>query len=106
VLLKTAEGTGTLIFDLLRAELCRSLRTKLGAALARPAMRAVHRRLDYEEYGGAPVLGVNGVVLTGHGRSGPRAIRNGIRVAADMARNDLAGAISRELAQLQETVGG
>jgi glycerol-3-phosphate acyltransferase PlsX len=106
VLLKTAEGTGTLIFDLLRAELGKSLRTKLGAALARPAVRALRRRLDYEEYGGAPVLGVNGVVLTGHGRSGPRAIRNGIRVASDMARNDLAGAIARELAQLHTTVGG
>src|SRR2546423_5080455 len=61
VLLKAAEGTGTLIFDLLRAELRRSLRTKLGAALARPAMRAVHRRLDYEEYGGgAPPRGDGG----------------------------------------------
>jgi glycerol-3-phosphate acyltransferase PlsX len=105
VLLKTAEGTGAIIFDMLRAELGRSLRTKLGAALARPAVRAVHRRLDFEEYGGAPVLGVNGVVLTGHGRSGSKAIRNGLRVASEMARHDLAGAVARELAHLQETVG-
>ena len=55
-----------------------------------PAFRAVRRKLDYEEYGGAPVLGVNGVVLTGHGRSGPKAIRNGVRVAHEMAANDLA----------------
>ena len=106
VLLKTAEGTGTIIFDLLRVELGKSLRAKLGAALVRPAVRAVRRRLDFEEYGGAPVLGVNGVVLTGHGRSGPRAIHNGIRVASEMARNDLAGAIARELAQLHTTTGG
>lgn len=97
VLLKAAEGTATMIFDLMRAELGGSLRAKLGAALAMPALRAVRRRLDYEEYGGAPVLGVNGVVLTGHGRSGAKAIRNGVRVAQEMALNDLAGAIAREL---------
>ncbi len=105
VLLKAAEGTAGLIFDLLRAELRGSLRTRLGAALAMPALRAVGRRLDYEEYGGAPVLGVNGVVLTGHGRSGPKAICNGVRVAWEMARDDLPGAISREIEQLAATTG-
>jgi glycerol-3-phosphate acyltransferase PlsX len=65
----------------------------------------VRKRLDYEEYGGAPVLGVNGVVLTGHGRSGPRAIANGVRVAREMARSNLAAAIARELAGLAVTTG-
>lgn len=104
ILLKAAEGTATMIFDLLRAELGGSTRAKIGAALAMPALRAVRRRLDYEEYGGAPVLGVNGVVLTGHGRSGPKAIRNGVRVAREMAQNDLAGAIARELEGLSVKV--
>jgi len=69
-----------------------------------PAFRALARRLDFEEYGGAPVLGVNGVVLVGHGRSGPKAIRNGVRVAHDLAQKGLADAIARELAALE--VGG
>lgn len=106
VLLKTAEGTAGMIFDILRSEIERSLPSKLGAALARPAFRRVRKRLDYEEYGGAPVLGVNGVVLTGHGRSGPRAIANGVRVAREMARNNLAAAIARELEGLAVTTGG
>src|SRR2546423_8315689 len=75
VLLQAAEGTGTLIFDLLRAELRRSLRTKLGAALARPAMRAVHRRLDYEEYGGGARPGGGGGVLSRDRGAPPPALR-------------------------------
>ncbi len=105
VLLKTAEGTAGMIFDILRSEIERSLPSKLGAALARPAFRRVRKRLDYEEYGGAPVMGVNGVVLTGHGRSGPRAICNGVRVAREMARHNLAAAIARELEGLTVTTG-
>lgn len=97
VLLKASEGTLLLVFDLMRAEVDRSWRYKLGGALLRPALRAVSRRLDFEEYGGAALLGVNGVVLKGHGRSGPRAIQNGVRVAHQMARDDLVGAIAREL---------
>ncbi len=101
ILLKTAEGVGDAIFDLVRKEVAASWRAKLGGLLLRPALRAVYHRLDFEEYGGAPVLGVNGVVLVGHGRSGPRAIDNGVRVAHDLARQGLAGAIARELESLK-----
>jgi len=101
VLLKGAEGTVSAFRTLMEAELRRSWRTKIGAALAMPAFRALARRLDFEEYGGAPVLGVNGVVLVGHGRSGPKAIRNGVRVAHDLAQKGLADAIARELASLE-----
>jgi len=103
VLLKGAEGTASAFRTLMEAELRQSWRTKLGAALAMPAFRALRRRLDYEEYGGAPVLGVNGVVLVGHGRSGPNAIRNGVRVARDLAHKGLADAIARELESLKVT---
>lgn len=103
VLLKGAEGVGEMIFDLVRAEVNGSLRSRLGGWLARPALRRVYRRVDFEEYGGAPVLGVNGVVLTGHGRSGPKAIRNGVRVAHEMARNGLVEAIAQELEALRVT---
>ncbi len=103
ILLKTAEGVGDAIFGLVRAEVERSWRARLGGLLLRPALRSVYHRLDFEEYGGAPVLGVNGIVLVGHGRSGPRAIRNGVRVARDLARKRLADAIAGELEQLSVT---
>ena len=98
VVLKTMEGTAGAIVDLLRASLRSSLRAKLGAALAMPALRAMGKRIDYAEYGGVPVLGVNGVLVNCHGRSKARAIAQALRLAERMARQDLVGAIGRELA--------
>jgi glycerol-3-phosphate acyltransferase PlsX len=97
VILKTMEGTAGTMVDLLRTELRGSLRARLGAALAMPALRALRRRLDYAEYGGVPVLGVNGVLINCHGRSRARAITQALRLADRMARQDLVGAISRVL---------
>jgi glycerol-3-phosphate acyltransferase PlsX len=98
VILKTMEGTAGAIVELLRAQLRSSLRAKIGAALALPALRALGKRLDYAEYGGVPVLGVNGVLINCHGRSKARAIEQALRLADRMARQDLVGAIGRELA--------
>jgi glycerol-3-phosphate acyltransferase PlsX len=61
----------------------------------------VNRRLDYAEYGGAPLLGVNGVCIVAHGRSNPRAIRNAIRVAAEAAQGSLVEHIREGLASAQ-----
>ncbi|MGH2409494.1 MAG: phosphate acyltransferase PlsX, partial [Chloroflexota bacterium] len=69
VILKTMEGTASTIVGLLRSQLSSSLRAKIGAALAMPALRALGRRLDYAEYGVVPVLGVRGVLINCHGRS-------------------------------------
>jgi glycerol-3-phosphate acyltransferase PlsX len=98
VILKTMEGTAGAIVDLLRESLQSSLRARLGAALALPALRALGRRLDYAEYGGVPVLGVNGALINCHGRSKARAITQALRLADRMAQRDLIGAIGRELA--------
>jgi glycerol-3-phosphate acyltransferase PlsX len=57
--------------------------------LAKPAFRAVKQRVDYREYGGAPLLGVNGVVIIAHGRSDELAIESAIRVAIDAVKSDL-----------------
>ena len=62
---------------------------KVGAMLAKPAFDEVKKRLDYREYGGAPLLGVDGVVIVGHGRSDAKAIRNGIQVAAQAVAEGL-----------------
>ncbi len=103
VLLKAAEGTASTILDILREELSSSLRAKIGAALAMPALRKVGKRLDFEEYGGAPLLGVNGIVLILHGRSGPRSVKNAVRLAQQMARQDLIGAIGKEIGRVESS---
>jgi glycerol-3-phosphate acyltransferase PlsX len=85
VLVKLAEGIGELTFSLMREEIGRSPVGVIGALLLRPALRRIRRRVDYQEYGGAPLLGVRGTVIVAHGRSGPRAIRSALRVARQAA---------------------
>lgn len=68
--------------------------TKIGAALVAPALRGLRRKFDYEEYGGAPLLGLRGNCIVTHGRASRNAIRGAIHVAADEVRNDVVGKIS------------
>jgi glycerol-3-phosphate acyltransferase PlsX len=93
VLLKTAEGVGQVIFELLKEEIMRSKVGMLGAWLLRNSFRALKRKLDYDEHGGAPLIGVDGVAILCHGRSNAKAIKNGIRVAAGFADAGLPAAI-------------
>lgn len=81
VVLKLAEGLGTTMLSMMKSSLGRSFRTRLGGLLAYPAFRELRTRMDYEEYGGALLLGVNGVLVISHGRSRARAIKNAVRVA-------------------------
>jgi glycerol-3-phosphate acyltransferase PlsX len=82
IFLKGAEGVVTLMTDLLRKELTANPWRAVLAAGLRPAFRALRRRLSYEEYGGVPLLGVNGVCIVAHGRSTPLAIQNAIHAGA------------------------
>jgi len=83
--LKASQAVVELIVQFLKEELKRNLRRKTGALLSRPAFNALRRRTDYAEFGGAPLLGVNGVVIIGHGKSNARAVQNALRVARDAA---------------------
>jgi len=83
VALKTAEGMANLLMDLLRAEIKAGVVTSLGGLLAKPAFHRIGKMLDYREYGGAPLLGVNGAVIIAHGRSDALAVESAIRVAAE-----------------------
>jgi glycerol-3-phosphate acyltransferase PlsX len=94
VAIKTAEGVGALIATLLREELSRSPLTKLLAVGALPALNRLRRRMDYAEYGGGPVLGVQGVVVKAHGRSNARAIRSALRVAHQAVERDTLAAFA------------
>jgi glycerol-3-phosphate acyltransferase PlsX len=84
--LKLIEGTVQMMFDVMRREATSSIRGRLGGALLLPALREVRGRMDYRRYGAAPLLGVNGKVFIGHGRSDVGAIANAIRSAEEADR--------------------
>ncbi len=88
VALKVAEGLGDLILELFGQEVQASSRGKLGAMLMRPIFRSIKQQLDYREYGGALLLGVNGVCVKSHGRSDAKAIGNALSVAVKAVEND------------------
>jgi glycerol-3-phosphate acyltransferase PlsX len=95
VALKTSEGLARLVRDLLRQSLNSTVTAQVGALLSRKAFDDFKKRLDYSEYGGAPLLGIRGVCIVNHGSSNDRAIYNGIRVTAEFA---LAG-VNQQLEQ-------
>ncbi len=98
VALKISESVAEMIQILLRAELTKSWRYRLGALLVRPAFKNFRRTVDYSEYGGAPLLGVNGICIIGHGGSTAKAIRNAIRVASEFSAQRVNERIVEELA--------
>jgi phosphate acyltransferase len=89
VALKTAEGVFAMMLDFIKTEIKAQILTSLGGLLAKPAFKVVGKRLDYREYGGAPLLGVNGVVIIAHGRSDALAMENAVRVAINAVENKL-----------------
>jgi len=97
VVLKTAESLATALFRWLKVELTRTPIRKAGALLARDAFNHIRRRTDYAEYGGAPLLGVNGTCIICHGASSPKAIANAIRVARQTISNQLTSHIVTEV---------
>ncbi|HVW77511.1 MAG TPA: phosphate acyltransferase PlsX [Alloacidobacterium sp.] len=99
VALKTSEGLTKLVRDMLKQSLTTTVTAQVGALLSRKAFNAFKKRLDPSEYGGAPLLGVRGVCIIGHGSSNERAIYNGIRVTAESAQAGINGHIEREFAQ-------
>ncbi|HEX9015175.1 MAG TPA: phosphate acyltransferase PlsX [Chloroflexota bacterium] len=104
ILIKLGEGVGSTLFDLIRAELSAKLRYKLAALVLKPAFRRVAKKLDYAEYGGANLLGVNGPVVIAHGRSNARAIKNALRVAKQSVEQKLVDAIKSGIAAEQGAV--
>src|SRR4029079_11925952 len=86
VILKVSESLSEMVEQLLREEIKRTLQASVGFLLSRSAFRRFKQRLDYSEYGGAPLLGVKGCVIIGHGRSSAKAVKNAIRLAAEVSR--------------------
>ncbi|MGZ9584689.1 phosphate acyltransferase PlsX [Paenibacillus marinisediminis] len=97
VMLKTLEGTAGSLFGILKKEFTSSFKNKLAAAILMPSMRRLKNMMDYKEVGGAPLLGLNGLVIKAHGSSDKRAIFNAIRQARTALQNDLTNTISSEI---------
>lgn len=89
ILLKFGEGLAQAMFSKIQEEVKRSWMARLGAALMLPALRYLKREIDYAEYGGAPLLGVQGISIICHGSSDERAIKNAIKVAVRCVRENL-----------------
>jgi glycerol-3-phosphate acyltransferase PlsX len=97
VILKVSEGVGRMLLDAIKTEIKARPLAVAGAALAKPAFMAVGGLLDYREYGGGVLLGVDGVVIIAHGRSDAYAVRNAIRAARRAVESDIISAIKSGL---------
>ncbi len=102
IVLKTCESLATAMFGMIKRELARSARRKLGALLAQNAFRAIKRRMDPEGYGGAPLLGFNGTVMKAHGAARERAIANALRLTTEALQHRVDQIIAHEIAQANE----
>ncbi|AJD90963.1 phosphate acyltransferase [Jeotgalibacillus malaysiensis] len=99
MVLKTIEGTAQALFGMLKETFTSSLKTKLAAGLVKSDLRALKGKLDYTEYGGAGLFGLNAPVIKAHGSSNETAVYNAIKQAHTMAENDVSGKISASLNQ-------
>ncbi|TVX97713.1 phosphate acyltransferase PlsX [Cohnella terricola] len=96
ILLKAIEGAASSIFKLLREELTSSLMSKVAAAAMKPNFRRIRDRMDYNEYNGAPLLGINGLVVKGHGSSDAKAMKTAIRQTRTAISNRLIASLADE----------
>lgn len=97
VAIKMAEATADFLFRSMRQEIPKTLAGKLGGLLIQSGVRQLRARYDWRDYGGAPLLGIDGVAVVAHGRSDARAIKNAIRVTRDAVENQLVGKIRAEV---------
>jgi len=97
IALKVSEGLVEMVETQLGEELSRSVTMRTGSLQARRALRRFRGRVDYSEYGGAPLLGVSGAVIVGHGRSSAKAVRNAVAMAYRFAAEDVIARIARDL---------
>ena len=102
IVLKTCESLAVGMISMLKRELMRNPKRQLGALLAKNAFHAIRRRMDPEVYGGAPLLGFNGMVFKAHGSARERAIASALRVTADAVQHHVNEIIAREIVSANE----
>lgn len=97
IMLKTSEGLADIIIKMLKREIADLTTGRIGYLLLKPALKNFKKKMDYSEYGGAPLLGVNGTCIISHGRSSSKAIKNAIRVAAEFSDKKVYKTIADEI---------
>ena len=102
IVLKTCESLAVAMFSMLKHELMRNAKRQIGAYLTQNAFHAIRRRMDPEVYGGAPLLGFNGIVFKAHGSARERAIASALRVTAEAVQHRVNDLIAREIARANE----
>lgn len=105
IVLKAGEGMARMLLTMMKEEIAKSWLAKMGTVMATPALICLQRRLDYAEYGGAPLLGVNGVSVICHGSSRAKAVKNAVRVAKESVEQRLVDAIGLNIETIK-TKGG
>ena len=100
VALKLSEGLVEMVETLLGEELQSTFSSQMGYLLSQRAFRRFRKRVDYSEFGGAPLLGVAGLCIVGHGRSSPKAVRNAVVMASRMAGNRMMERLTQEMASV------
>lgn len=104
VILKLTEGVAISILELVKSKLLESFKSKMAALMLKPQLKSMKKEFDYEEYGGAPVLGVNGPVLKIHGSSTANAVKNAIIKGIPYGREDVVGIIKKSMLDLEEVI--
>jgi len=103
ILLKFGEGMGMMIFDTLKEMFSKNWLTKLSALITKKGLREFKKTFDYTEYGGVPLMGINGNVIKSHGSSNAKAIKNAILVASNLAKNSVLQQIKEEFQNSEVT---
>ncbi|PKM92671.1 MAG: phosphate acyltransferase, partial [Elusimicrobia bacterium HGW-Elusimicrobia-4] len=107
VVLKLSEGISRFLVQLIKNEMKKNpIRIMTAALILRSVFKHIKNKIDYDEYGGAPLLGVNGVCIIGHGSSNAKAIKNGIRVCIESVKNNIIENIKNEIAKINHLTDG
>ncbi len=102
VMLKVTEGVVDVMFSLLRREIMSNVLAKVGFFFLKSSIRRIQKKMDYSEHGGALLLGVNGIVIIGHGRSNDKAIHNAIHMSKQFIKENVLQKISQEIERMQD----
>jgi len=102
VTLKVTEGVVDVMLSLLKREITSSILAKIGFFLLKSSLKRIQKKMDYSEYGGALLLGVNGIVIIGHGASNEKAIRSAIRLSKQFIKENVLDKISHEIERMQD----
>jgi glycerol-3-phosphate acyltransferase PlsX len=106
VALKASEGVVQSVLSMARHEITKDIFAKLGYLLMKRHLKKVYKKIDYSEYGGAQLLGVNGVCIIGHGRSNPTAVRNAVGLAREFVANRVQEKIQAEILRYESALKG